>query len=870
MAGVVKNLMVRAGADFSAITKQSNKAKASMRSMATSVNQSCSMMQSAAAGLKRVFGALGLAVGVAGVVQFAKDAAAAYDAQVEGEVKLARVMRNTMGARNSEIQSILDLTSAQQQLGIIGDEVQLAGAQELATYLSLSESLQTLIPVMNDMAAQQYGYNVTAEQTTSIATMLGKVMEGQVGGLSRYGYYFDEAQEKILKYGTEAEKAAVLAEVVESSVGGMNAALASTPTGRMIQLNNTLGDIKENFGQAVRTIGTVFLPALNAVAKALAVVASLANRVAQAIASIFGGKVAGKEWKTIAGGSGGIGAAADAADDLATNTEKAGGAAKKAAEEYQQASFDTLHILKESNSSGGGGGSDDTAIDYGGGGGGLDWLEEDTGDAAESVGWLEKALQGLKNFIDSLNFEPLRQSLEKVRDACAHVGEIIKGALAWAWENVLKPMTRWTVEDALPAFFRLLGEAIELVCAVVERLQPLGNWLWESFLKPLASWAGETFIAALDKITDYLQRLTDLISENTSFKEWVDKLTPLEGILTSVATALLLVSGGMKLFSSVSTGVKIASTILSGGLAALHLKFLVIVAVIAAVIAAGVYLYTHWDEIKKKCAELKENLEKRWTEIRESVTSRIEELKVQALEKWENLKNNVKTKVDTLKTNTVTGFNNLKASAVSSVETMRSTLVSKFTTLKDNALSKIEGLRSSAASKFEALQGKVSSVIETIKGLFNFNWQLPHLSVPHISWTYEAVDSSFARFFGITSIPRLSVNWYAKGGIVDGATLIGAGEAGKEAIIPLERNTEWISRVAEQLHGMLLPSVNASLGESLREIMDEQAGNAAVVSLLRDILDAVLEGQVLELDKQRIGKLLRRYSAEQGRAAGYV
>ena len=45
----------------------------------------------------------------------------------------------------------------------------------------------------------------------------------------------------------------------------------------------------------------------------------------------------------------------------------------------------------------------------------------------------------------------------------------------------------------------------------------------------------------------------------------------------------------------------------------------------------------------------------------------------------------------------------------------------------------------------------------------------------------------------------MGVEWYARGGIVDGATLIGAGEQGKEAIIPLERHTEWIHLVAVQL-----------------------------------------------------------------------
>lgn len=55
----------------------------------------------------------------------------AYSVQIEAETKLATNMRNTMDATDGEIRAIKDLCSAQQQLGIIGDEVQLAGAQEL-------------------------------------------------------------------------------------------------------------------------------------------------------------------------------------------------------------------------------------------------------------------------------------------------------------------------------------------------------------------------------------------------------------------------------------------------------------------------------------------------------------------------------------------------------------------------------------------------------------------------------------------------------------------------------------------------------------------------------------------------------------------
>lgn len=178
--------------------------------------------------------------------------AAAYAVQQEAETKLSTVMRNTMQATDEQVQSIKDLCSEQQKLGVIGDEVQLAGAQELATYLEKTDSLKRLIPVMNDMVAQQYGLNATQESAVNIATMLGKVMEGQTGALSRYGYSFTEAQAEILKFGSEAERVATLTDVVTSSVGGMNEALAQTSSGKIKQLENTMGDLKETAGGFVQ------------------------------------------------------------------------------------------------------------------------------------------------------------------------------------------------------------------------------------------------------------------------------------------------------------------------------------------------------------------------------------------------------------------------------------------------------------------------------------------------------------------------------------------------------------------------------------------------------------------------------------------
>lgn len=189
-----------------------------------------------------------------GISQIASEVSkytAAYSAQETVERKVAQVMRNTMDASEAEIESIKKLCAAQQELGVIGDEVQMAGAQELATYLEKKSSLEKLIPVMNDMLAQQYGLEASQESAATIATMLGKVMEGQTQALSRYGYSFDETQEKILKFGTEEERAAVLAEVVSQSVGGMNQSLAQMDSGKAKQMANTIGDIKESIGSCM-------------------------------------------------------------------------------------------------------------------------------------------------------------------------------------------------------------------------------------------------------------------------------------------------------------------------------------------------------------------------------------------------------------------------------------------------------------------------------------------------------------------------------------------------------------------------------------------------------------------------------------------
>ena len=569
---VVKNMMVRAGADFSAITTQSKKASSSMRTMHTSVSRSCGAMQKAVGGLKKAFTFTAIIYAAKKIYQAGKAAAEAYDQQAEAEMKLARVMRNTMGARNDEIQSILDLAEAQQKLGVIDGDAQLAGAQELATYLDEAASLEKLIPVMNDMAAQQYGFNVTAEQTTTIATMLGKVMNGQVGALSRYGYSFNEAQAQILKFGTEAERAAVLVQVVEQAVGGMNQALANTPTGRMKQLSNTMADIKKQFGMAARTIGTVLLPVLNTVAKVLSAVATLANKVAQTIANVFGGKAAGKEWQYLPPSTATvIDDAADATDNLTQSTNNAAAAAKKAKEAFQQASFDTLHILTETDNDTDSG----STPDYSPADSGAGTAAEDAADmirevataseeAGEGIGWLEKLLEKVKkvweDFTGALDFSNLKDAFGRLKEAFAPLSEDLGKALKWLYEEVLKPLASWTISELAPRLVEALASAFKFLHGVFVALQPLFEALWP-ILKWFAEVVGFAITAALDELNHALSVLGDWMAGN---------LSPLENLQVCLqliaAVTLGNLIGELLAFANAAGGAAAAATTLGAAI----------------------------------------------------------------------------------------------------------------------------------------------------------------------------------------------------------------------------------------------------------------------------------------------------------------
>lgn len=351
----------------------------------TGLNKGIKGLKGGIKSMSSMFSSLGATIAAAfsirAIKAFADESKNLYKIQMQNEVKLATVMRQRMKATDDEIKSMLELASAQQQIGIIGDEVQLAGLQQVATFATQKETIETLLPAMNNLIAQQYGYEASTESARNVANLMGKVLQGQVGALTRVGITFSEAEEQMLKTGNEMERAAVLAQVITNNVGEMNKALAKTDVGRQQQLANTFGDIKEQFGAAFTQLSILFLPALQFLANVLATIAQIARAAAQAIANMFGKEITENTQATQSS----IGGSVDGMEDLADATKKAGKEAKKTT-----ANFDELQILT-SNASGGSGESETETAGGGIAGGGAIGTGFDFG-IQDQVGEIEGSL----------------------------------------------------------------------------------------------------------------------------------------------------------------------------------------------------------------------------------------------------------------------------------------------------------------------------------------------------------------------------------------------------------------------------------------------------------------------------------------------
>lgn len=241
-----------------------------------------------------------------------------------------------------------------------------------------------------------------------------------------------------------------------------------------------------------------------------------------------------------------------------------------------------------------------------------------------------------------------------------------------------------------------------------------------------------------------LEKVVDLVGK---LANWLSNLDP--AVLTMIGAiaglvavlAPLLITLG-KLATGISAIINLVN-MLGGGISLLSMgSLLPIIAVIGAVIAAGVLLYKNWDKIKAKAKVVGDKIKAIWKSIKTSVVSVVNSLKTKVSNAW-----------DSIKTKTANTWNAIK---------------DKIT------------------SPFKKAKDKISEIIQKIKDFFPISLgklfkgiKLPHFDVEWSTITFGDYSIDFPSGFDI--------DWYKNGGIFDSPSLIGVGEAGAEAVVPLDK-----------------------------------------------------------------------------------
>ena len=170
---------------------------------------------------------------------------------------------------------------------------------------------------------------------------------------------------------------------------------------------------------------------------------------------------------------------------------------------------------------------------------------------------------------------------------------------------------------------------------------------------------------------------------------------------------------------------------------------------------------------------------------------------------------------------------NAISGAVSSIwNGIKATVEFVLTSIYNNVTNTWDGIKNAIGSAINGAKDLVSSAISAIKGLFNFSISWPHIPLPHFSVSGSANPLDWLK----GQIPRIGIEWYAKGGIMTKPTLFGmngnnmmvGGEAGNEAVLPLnERTLGAIGRGIAQTMGENPTNINITItGNVVREEAD--------------------------------------------------
>lgn len=470
-----------------------------------------------------------------------------------------------------------------------------------------------------------------------------------------------------------------------------------------------------------------------------------------------------------------------------------------------------------------------------------------TGQLADALNWAGVSEDEFKASLEACNSEAEREAL--IRET---LNGLYSDAAEKYEENNAAILAHNEAQAKLTEASAQLGAVIQPVITLFKEFASEALSVITPYIQQLVAQYMPRLKEVLKGIGESLAPIAEFIAAN------LPTIMTIAGIILAIAAAYKVYTTALAVCSaikSVFTVVTVVATAAQTAFAAANLAalapILLVVAAIAALIAAIVLCVKHWDEIKAKVKEVaekmaawvseaKDKVTEKFNEMKENISEKVSQIKENVVNKFNEVKNGMSEKVVAAKEAVVNKFNEIKSGISEKISGAKEAVSTGFSEMKSAATEKVSAIVSSVSGKFSEIKSSITDkingardavkgAIDKMKSFFNFSWSLPKLKMPHIS-----ISGKFS--LKPPSAPKFSISWYQFGGVFDKKTLFpygngsigGLGENGAEAIVPLEKNTKWLDRLASMLNekqGGGVPIILQVDGKTLAEVTVDSINN---------------------------------------------